>query len=75
MTSAALTALAIGVALASAPGPVQAVLVTEAVRGGTGRGLRALAGVHLTFGAVLVCLASAFHVGVVAVALGGCRVV
>jgi threonine/homoserine/homoserine lactone efflux protein len=64
MTSAALTALAIGVALASAPGPVQAVLVTEAVRGGTGRGLRALAGVHLTFGAMLVCLALGVSVAV-----------
>jgi threonine/homoserine/homoserine lactone efflux protein len=64
MTSAALTALAIGVALASAPGPVQAVLVTEAVRGGTGRGLRALAGVHLAFGALLVCLALGVSVAV-----------
>jgi threonine/homoserine/homoserine lactone efflux protein len=64
MTSAALTALAIGIALASAPGPVQAVLVTEAARGGMGRGLRALAGVHLTFGAMLVCLALGVSVAV-----------
>jgi threonine/homoserine/homoserine lactone efflux protein len=64
MTSGALTALAIGIALASAPGPVQAVLVTEAVRGGTGRGLRALAGVHLAFGAMLVCLALGVSVAI-----------
>ncbi|HEY8556198.1 MAG TPA: LysE family transporter [Actinomycetes bacterium] len=57
MTSPALTALAIGVALAGAPGPVQAVLVAEAIQGGVARGLRALAGVHLTFAALLVCLA------------------
>ena len=55
--SPALTALGIGLALASAPGPVQAVLLTEAVRGGAGRGFRALAGVHLTFGLLLMSLA------------------
>lgn len=52
-----LAALGIGVALAAAPGPVQAVLLAESVRGGVGRGLRALAGVHVTFGLVLVSLA------------------
>jgi threonine/homoserine/homoserine lactone efflux protein len=56
-TSATLSALGIGLALAGAPGPVQAVLLTEAAKGGIPRGLRALAGVHLTFGALLVCLA------------------
>jgi threonine/homoserine/homoserine lactone efflux protein len=55
--SSIVAGLGIGVALAGAPGPVQAVLVTESVRGGLGRGLRALAGVHLTFGLLLVCLA------------------
>lgn len=50
-------ALGIGVALAGAPGPVQAVLVSEAVRGGVGRGFRALAGVHATFAALLVAIA------------------
>jgi threonine/homoserine/homoserine lactone efflux protein len=49
--------LGIGIALAGAPGAVQAVLLGEAVRGGVGRGLRALAGVHATFGLLLACLA------------------
>lgn len=48
--------LGIGLALAGAPGPVQAVLLAEAVRGGITRGFRALAGVHLTFGLLLLCL-------------------
>jgi threonine/homoserine/homoserine lactone efflux protein len=52
-----LTALGIGLALAGAPGPVQAVLLTEAVRGGVTRGLRALLGVHGTFGLVMAMLA------------------
>jgi len=52
-----LAGLGIGVALAGAPGPVQAVLLAEAVRGGVGRGFRALAGASLTFGLLLVCLA------------------
>jgi threonine/homoserine/homoserine lactone efflux protein len=49
--------LGVGVALAGAPGPVQAVLMAESIRGGLARGLRALAGVHLTFGLLLACLA------------------
>ena len=49
--------LTLGLALASAPGPVQAVLLTEAVRGGIPRGLRVLAGANLTFGLLLVSLA------------------
>lgn len=53
----ALAALGIGIALAAAPGPVQAILISESVRGGVSRGLRALAGVHLTFGILLVSLA------------------
>jgi threonine/homoserine/homoserine lactone efflux protein len=40
-TSPALTALGIGIALAAAPGPVQAVLLAESARGGVARGLRA----------------------------------
>jgi threonine/homoserine/homoserine lactone efflux protein len=56
-TSPLLAALGIGIALASAPGPVQAVLLTEAVRGGVGRGVRALAGSSLTFCSLLVVLA------------------
>ena len=55
--SPALAALGIGIALAAAPGPVQAVLLAESVRGGIARGLRALAGVHATFGLALVALA------------------
>jgi threonine/homoserine/homoserine lactone efflux protein len=53
--SPVLAGLAVGVALASAPGPVQAVLLTESVRGGITRGLRALAGAGLTFGLLLTC--------------------
>lgn len=44
-------------ALAGAPGPVQAVLLTEAVRGGVGRGPRALVGASVTFGSLLALLA------------------
>ena len=53
--SPVLAALGVGAALASAPGPVQAVLLAESVRGGVSRGLRALAGAGLTFGVLLVC--------------------
>src|SRR5215467_1099050 len=52
--SPVLAGLGVGVALASAPGPVQAVLLAESVRGGVTRGLRALAGASLTFGLLLV---------------------
>jgi threonine/homoserine/homoserine lactone efflux protein len=52
-----LSAFGLGIGLASAPGPVQAVLVAESVRGGIARGVRALAGVHLTFAALLAALA------------------
>jgi threonine/homoserine/homoserine lactone efflux protein len=52
-----LSAFGLGIGLASAPGPVQAVLVAESVRGGVARGVRALAGVHLTFVVLLVALA------------------
>ncbi|HSL67320.1 MAG TPA: LysE family transporter [Actinomycetota bacterium] len=56
-TTQALTALGIGIALAAAPGPVQAVLLSESARGGVARGLRALTGVHVTFGLLLLFLA------------------
>ena len=52
-----LAGLGLGVALAGAPGPVQAILLAESIRGGTGRGFRAQAGANLTFGVVLVALA------------------
>lgn len=56
--SPAMAGLGLGIALASAPGPVQAVLLAEALRdGGVRRGLRAMAGANLTFGALLVALA------------------
>lgn len=51
------TGLGIGIALAGAPGPVQAVLLAETVRGDVGRGLRALLGASLTFGLLLVSVA------------------
>jgi threonine/homoserine/homoserine lactone efflux protein len=54
--SPVLAAFGLGIGLASAPGPVQVVLVTESIRGGIGRGVRALAGVHLTFLALLLVL-------------------
>jgi threonine/homoserine/homoserine lactone efflux protein len=55
--SPVLAALTLGLALAGAPGPVQAVLLAESVRGGVGRGFRAMAGAGVTFGLLLVCLA------------------
>lgn len=61
--SPTVAALGIGIALAAAPGPVQAVVLTESVRGGIARGLRALAGVHVTFGLLLVSLALGLSVG------------
>jgi threonine/homoserine/homoserine lactone efflux protein len=47
----------LGIALAGAPGPVQAVLLAESTRGGIARGFSALAGASLTFSALLVGLA------------------
>ncbi len=55
--SPVMAGLGVGIALASAPGPVQAVLLAESVRGGVTRGFRALAGANVTFGMLLVCLA------------------
>lgn len=55
--SPAVAALGIGVALAVAPGPIQAVLLAETVRGGVARGMRAFAGVHAAFGLLLVSMA------------------
>jgi homoserine/homoserine lactone efflux protein len=54
MFSPVLAGLGVGVALASAPGPVQAVLFAESVRGGVTRSFRALAGASLTFGTLLI---------------------
>lgn len=52
-----LAGLGLGIALAGAPGPVQAILLTEALRGGVSRGLRAMAGANLMLGALLLALA------------------
>jgi threonine/homoserine/homoserine lactone efflux protein len=62
--SPAVTGLGLGIALAGAPGPVQAILLAEALRGGTGRGLRALLGANLTFGALLLVLALGYSFAV-----------
>jgi threonine/homoserine/homoserine lactone efflux protein len=57
LTGDVVAGLSLGLALASAPGPVQAVLLSEAVRGGITRGFRALAGAAVTFGSLLAALA------------------
>lgn len=59
MEGAALAAagFGIGAALAGAPGPVQAVIVAEAARGGVRRGFQALAGASGTFALLLVAMA------------------
>jgi threonine/homoserine/homoserine lactone efflux protein len=60
--SAALSSMAagfgLGIALAGAPGPVQAIILTETVRGGMGRGVRVQIGANLTFAVLLLALAS-----------------
>ena len=52
-----LAALGVGLALAGSPGPVQAILLVESVRGGTGRGFKAQAGANLTLAVLLFALA------------------
>jgi threonine/homoserine/homoserine lactone efflux protein len=52
-----LAGLGVGVALASAPGPIQAVLLAETLRGGLPAGWRAQAGVNVVFAGLLVSLA------------------
>ena len=59
-----LAGLGLGVALAGAPGPVQAILLSEALRGGVRRGLRAMAGANLTLGALLLALALGVSIAV-----------
>jgi threonine/homoserine/homoserine lactone efflux protein len=51
-------AFGLGVALGASPGPVQLLLLSESSRGGVFRGLRAMAGANLTFGAMLALLAA-----------------
>jgi threonine/homoserine/homoserine lactone efflux protein len=60
--SPVLAGFGIGLALAGAPGPVQAVLLAEAHRGGMARGFRAMAGANLTFGLLLLGTALGFSV-------------
>ena len=55
--AAMLAGLGLGVGLAGSPGPVQAILLAESIRGGTSRGFRAQAGANITFGVLLVALA------------------
>jgi threonine/homoserine/homoserine lactone efflux protein len=59
-----LAGLGLGIALAGAPGPVQAILLTEALRGGVQRGFRAMVGANLTLGVLLVALALGVSVAV-----------
>jgi len=61
-----MAAFGVGIALGGVPGMVQAVLLSEAVRGGVARGLRVMAGASLTFALLLGTLA----LGVAAVAPG-----
>ena len=52
-----LAGLGVGLALAGSPGPVQAILLVESVRGGASRGFKAQAGANLTFAVLLIALA------------------
>jgi threonine/homoserine/homoserine lactone efflux protein len=58
------TGLGLGIALAGAPGPVQAILLAEALRGGVRRGLSAMAGANLMLGALLLALAFGVSIAV-----------
>jgi len=62
--SPVLASLGLGIALAGAPGPVQAILLAEALQGGAGRGFRAMFGANLTLGALLVALALGVSIAV-----------
>jgi threonine/homoserine/homoserine lactone efflux protein len=55
--SPVLGALGIGLALAGAPGPVQAILLAESVRGGVSRGMQALLGAFSTWASLLLAVA------------------
>lgn len=52
------SALGLGIALGSSPGPVQLMLFSEASRGGVARGLKAMLGANATFGAMMLALAA-----------------
>jgi len=66
-TTSLVAGVGIGVALAGAPGPVQAVILAESIRGGVRAGLAAVAGASLSFGTLLVALA----LGLSALAVSG----
>ena len=51
------SAFALGLVLASSPGPVQAVLLAESARGGRRRGFAAMLGANAAFAVLLVALA------------------
>src|SRR5439155_683734 len=55
--SALAAAFALGIVLASSPGPVQAVLLAGAARGGWRRGAAAMLGANATLAALLLALA------------------
>ncbi|MDQ6772048.1 MAG: LysE family transporter [Candidatus Dormibacteraeota bacterium] len=55
--SAAVAGFGLGLALAGAPGPVQAILLAEGIRGGVRRAVRAMAGANLTFALLLLAVA------------------
>jgi threonine/homoserine/homoserine lactone efflux protein len=57
VVSSAAAGFGLGVAIAGTPGPVQAILLGESVRGGMSRGFRAMAGANLTFLVLVVGLA------------------
>src|SRR3981081_1216645 len=57
-----LSAFALGLVLASSPGPVRRVLLAESARGGRRRGFAAMLGANATFAALLVALAGGLAV-------------
>jgi threonine/homoserine/homoserine lactone efflux protein len=60
--SHAVTGFGLGIALGVSPGPVQILLLTEAARGGVGRGFRAMLGANGTFLVLLLLLAAGVSV-------------
>jgi threonine/homoserine/homoserine lactone efflux protein len=56
-TTTLIAGFTLGLALAGAPGPVQAVLLAEALRAGIARGFEALVGANVTFAVLLGALA------------------
>lgn len=67
------SAFALGLVLASSPGPVQTVLLAESMRGGRRRGFAAMAGANATFAVLLLALAGGL--AVIAPTGSGARVI